>query len=89
MPRAAYRQSDSKRQAPAAKPLPMCPCALTAPAEPPRWNIVVKPGAALSLQMHHNRAEHWIVVSGTAEVTSIEEIGSSVFFEGFPKTHQS
>jgi mannose-1-phosphate guanylyltransferase/mannose-6-phosphate isomerase len=31
--------------------------------------IMVKPGAALSLQMHHHRAEHWIVVSGTAEVT--------------------
>jgi len=31
--------------------------------------IVVKPGAALSLQMHHHRAEHWIVVSGTAKVT--------------------
>ena len=31
--------------------------------------IVVKPGGALSLQMHHHRAEHWIVVSGTAKVT--------------------
>ncbi|KAF1720683.1 mannose-1-phosphate guanylyltransferase/mannose-6-phosphate isomerase [Pseudoxanthomonas wuyuanensis] len=31
--------------------------------------ITVKPGAALSLQMHHHRAEHWIVVSGTAKVT--------------------
>jgi mannose-1-phosphate guanylyltransferase / mannose-6-phosphate isomerase len=31
--------------------------------------IMVKPGAALSLQMHHHRAEHWIVVTGTAEVT--------------------
>lgn len=30
--------------------------------------IVVKPGACLSLQMHHHRAEHWVVVSGTAEV---------------------
>lgn len=30
--------------------------------------IVVKPGAKLSLQMHHHRAEHWVVVSGTAEV---------------------
>jgi mannose-1-phosphate guanylyltransferase/mannose-6-phosphate isomerase len=35
--------------------------------------IVVKPGAALSLQMHHHRAEHWIVVSGTAKVTRGEE----------------
>lgn len=31
--------------------------------------ITVKPGARLSLQKHHHRAEHWIVVSGTAEVT--------------------
>ena len=31
--------------------------------------IVVKPGAALSLQSHVHRAEHWIVVSGTARVT--------------------
>jgi mannose-1-phosphate guanylyltransferase/mannose-6-phosphate isomerase len=31
--------------------------------------IMVSPGQALSLQMHHHRAEHWIVVSGTAEVT--------------------
>ncbi len=35
--------------------------------------IVVKPGAALSLQMHHHRAEHWIVVRGTARVTRGEE----------------
>ena len=31
--------------------------------------ILVNPGATLSLQMHHHRAEHWIVVQGTAEVT--------------------
>ena len=31
--------------------------------------IVVKPGGCLSLQMHHHRAEHWVVVSGTAMVT--------------------
>lgn len=36
--------------------------------------IVVKPGAALSLQKHHHRAEHWIVVSGTAEVTCDERV---------------
>lgn len=36
--------------------------------------IVVKPGAALSLQKHHHRAEHWIVVSGTAEVTRDAEV---------------
>lgn len=35
--------------------------------------IVVRPGATLSLQMHHHRAEHWIVVSGTAKVTRGEE----------------
>jgi mannose-1-phosphate guanylyltransferase/mannose-6-phosphate isomerase len=35
--------------------------------------IMVKPGASLSLQMHHHRAEHWIVVSGTAEVTNGEQ----------------
>ena len=36
--------------------------------------IVVKPGASLSLQMHHHRAEHWIVVSGTAEVTCDDKV---------------
>lgn len=36
--------------------------------------ITVKPGATLSLQMHHHRAEHWIVVSGTAEVTRGDEV---------------
>ena len=36
--------------------------------------IVVKPGAALSLQMHHHRAEHWIVVSGTARVTCDDRV---------------
>ena len=36
--------------------------------------ITVKPGAALSLQMHHHRAEHWIVVSGTARVTRGDEV---------------
>lgn len=35
--------------------------------------IVVKPGGRLSLQMHHHRAEHWIVVSGTALVTKGEK----------------
>ncbi|WP_430447033.1 MAG: mannose-1-phosphate guanylyltransferase/mannose-6-phosphate isomerase [Pseudomonas piscis] len=35
--------------------------------------ITVKPGAKLSLQMHHHRAEHWIVVSGTARVTNGEK----------------
>ena len=36
--------------------------------------IIVKPGAALSLQKHHHRAEHWVIVSGTAEVTRNEEV---------------
>lgn len=35
--------------------------------------ITVKPGAKLSVQMHHHRAEHWIVVSGTAKVTNGEK----------------
>jgi len=36
--------------------------------------LKVKPGAALSLQLHHHRAEHWIVVAGTARVTRGEEV---------------
>lgn len=36
--------------------------------------IQVKPGASLSLQMHHHRAEHWIVVRGTAEITNGEKV---------------
>jgi mannose-1-phosphate guanylyltransferase/mannose-6-phosphate isomerase len=35
--------------------------------------IVVRPGATLSLQMHHHRAEHWVVVRGTAKVTRGED----------------
>jgi len=35
--------------------------------------IVVKPGSALSLQMHYHRSEHWVVVSGTAMVTNGEK----------------
>ena len=38
--------------------------------------ITVKPGASLSLQMHHYRSEHWIVVNGVAEVTKGDEIFS-------------
>lgn len=38
--------------------------------------IIVNPGATLSLQMHHHRAEHWIVVSGTARITKGEEVFS-------------
>lgn len=36
--------------------------------------IVVNPGASLSLQMHHHRAEHWVVVKGTAEVTNGDKV---------------
>jgi mannose-1-phosphate guanylyltransferase/mannose-6-phosphate isomerase len=36
--------------------------------------IQVKPGASLSLQMHHYRAEHWIVVKGVAEITSGDQV---------------
>ena len=36
--------------------------------------IAVKPGASLSLQMHHHRAEHWIVVKGTAKVTNGDQV---------------
>ena len=36
--------------------------------------LTVKPGAALSLQKHHHRAEHWVIVSGTAEVTRNDEV---------------
>ena len=36
--------------------------------------LTVKPGAQLSLQMHHHRAEHWIVVSGTARVTRGDDV---------------
>lgn len=50
--------------------------------------IVVLPGGSLSLQMHYHRSEHWVVVSGTAEVTIGDEVkpvraGESVFI---PKT---
>jgi mannose-1-phosphate guanylyltransferase/mannose-6-phosphate isomerase len=36
--------------------------------------IMVKPGGKLSLQMHHHRAEHWVVVSGTARVTRGDQV---------------
>ena len=48
----------------------------TGVVEDSRWQvkrISVKPGASLSLQMHHHRAEHWIVVSGTAVVERDDE----------------
>jgi mannose-1-phosphate guanylyltransferase/mannose-6-phosphate isomerase len=37
-------------------------------------SLRVKPGGQLSLQLHHHRAEHWIVVSGTARITRGEEV---------------
>ena len=36
--------------------------------------LIVSPGAAISLQLHHHRAEHWVVVKGTARVTRGEEV---------------
>jgi mannose-1-phosphate guanylyltransferase/mannose-6-phosphate isomerase len=36
--------------------------------------IQVKPGASLSLQMHHHRAEHWVVVRGIAEITNGDQV---------------
>jgi mannose-1-phosphate guanylyltransferase/mannose-6-phosphate isomerase len=36
--------------------------------------IAVKPGASLSLQMHHHRAEHWIVVKGVAQITNGDQV---------------
>ncbi len=47
--------------------------------EGPRFKvkrIQVNPGASLSLQMHHHRAEHWIVVKGTAEITIGENVST-------------
>ncbi|MDZ1679506.1 cupin domain-containing protein, partial [Klebsiella pneumoniae] len=38
----------------------------------PRFNvnrITVKPGGAFSMQMHHHRAEHWVILAGTGQVT--------------------
>ena len=43
----------------------------------PRFQVKrlkVKPGAVLSLQLHHHRAEHWVVVSGTARITRGDEV---------------
>jgi mannose-1-phosphate guanylyltransferase/mannose-6-phosphate isomerase len=36
--------------------------------------IMVKPGAKLSLQSHHHRSEHWVVVTGTLEVTRGDKV---------------
>lgn len=36
--------------------------------------LIVNPGATLSLQMHHHRAEHWVVVSGTARITCEDKV---------------
>ncbi len=44
--------------------------------------IVVKPGASLSLQMHHHRSEHWVVVSGTAKIVNGDD-------ERFVRTNES
>jgi len=52
--------------------------------------IMVKPGAKLSMQMHHHRAEHWVVIAGTAKIVNGEE---EMFLEEnqstyIPKTHR-
>jgi mannose-1-phosphate guanylyltransferase/mannose-6-phosphate isomerase len=47
--------------------------------EGPRYKIkeiVVKPGARLSLQMHHHRSEHWVVIEGVATVTRGDEVAT-------------
>jgi mannose-6-phosphate isomerase-like protein (cupin superfamily) len=36
--------------------------------------LTVQPGGKLSLQLHHHRAEHWVIVAGTAHVTRGEEV---------------
>ena len=36
--------------------------------------LTIKPGAVLSLQLHHHRAEHWVVVAGTAQITRGDEV---------------
>ena len=36
--------------------------------------LTIKPGAQLSLRLHHHRAEHWVVVSGTARITCGEKV---------------
>lgn len=46
-------------------------------AQAPRYQvkkIMVKPGASLSLQKHHHRAEHWVVVKGTAKIVRGEDV---------------
>jgi mannose-6-phosphate isomerase-like protein (cupin superfamily) len=51
--------------------------------------IEVKPGASLSLQMHHHRSEHWVVVAGEAKVMNGSEIIISVNESTFiPAGHQ-
>lgn len=52
--------------------------------------IVVNPGAKLSLQMHHQRSEHWVVVSGVATITNngVEFILQENQSTYIPKTHQ-
>ncbi len=49
--------------------------------------IIVKPERSLSLQMHHHRAEHWIVVVGTAKV-EIDDVEKLVFPNGSMSTFQ-
>ena len=66
---------DKRAAAPSTRCIARCTApgaGTTASTRAPRFQvkrIMVNPGATLSLQMHHHRAEHWIVVQGTAEVT--------------------
>jgi mannose-1-phosphate guanylyltransferase len=46
--------------------------------------IEVKPGASLSLQMHHHRSEHWVVVNGTAKITNGD---SEILIQGNESTY--
>ena len=67
------------RSAPPPAPVSAKPITAAAKSvvEEDRWQvklIYVKPGERLSLQMHHHRSEHWIVVSGTAQVEINKEI---------------
>src|SRR3989440_10570041 len=52
----------------------------------PRFQVKrlkVKPGATLSLQLHHHRAEHWVVVAGTARVTRGDSVAPGLTFRRF------
>src|SRR5947207_2036657 len=72
--------ASTRRRSPTAQPTPSTTRSWSIRARPRSYrsihngsrvqvkHITVKPGAKLSLQMHHHRAEHWVVVQGTAKV---------------------